>query len=65
MGGQIIVERRLWVDADADATMIDGRKDSEKSDWGVRDDWYASVMWYDWEKEGGVREHIDKLMARR
>lgn len=43
----------------------EGRQDSERSDWGVRDDWYASVMWYEWEGEGGVREHIDTLMARR
>jgi hypothetical protein len=30
----------------------------------VRDNWFASVTWYDWE-EGGVREHVDKLMARQ
>lgn len=29
----------------------------------VRNDWYSSVTWYEW--EDGVREHVDKLMARR
>jgi hypothetical protein len=28
-----------------------------------RDNWYASVLWDEW--ENGVRAHIDKLMARR
>jgi hypothetical protein len=28
-----------------------------------RDTWMASTTWQEW--EGGVREHVDKLMARR
>lgn len=44
------------------ANDIDGRQDSERADWGVRDDWYASVMWYEWEER--VRAHVDSLMAR-
>lgn len=28
----------------------------------VRDTFMASVTWYEW--EAGVREHVDKLMAR-
>jgi hypothetical protein len=29
----------------------------------VRDNWFSSVTWEDW--EAGVREHVDKLMARK
>lgn len=28
-----------------------------------RDSWLASITWQDW--EGGVKEHIDRLMARK
>ncbi|ORX37319.1 acyl-CoA N-acyltransferase [Kockovaella imperatae] len=38
-----------------------GRPPHEKNQ--ARDSWLASVIWEEW--EGGVREHIDKLMARR
>ncbi|WRT67896.1 uncharacterized protein IL334_004870 [Kwoniella shivajii] len=41
----------------------DGRQDVRQSDGQVRDDWYSSVTWYEW--ESGVRDHIDRLMARR
>ncbi|WVW84805.1 hypothetical protein I302_106840 [Kwoniella bestiolae CBS 10118] len=41
----------------------EGRQDVRQSDGQVRDDWYASVTWYEW--EGGVREHVDRLMNRQ
>ncbi|WWC70875.1 uncharacterized protein I206_104827 [Kwoniella pini CBS 10737] len=41
----------------------DGRPDVRQSDGKVRDDWYASVTWYEWEES--VRDHIDKLMNRQ
>ncbi|ORY25917.1 hypothetical protein BCR39DRAFT_542512 [Naematelia encephala] len=40
----------------------DGRE-GEKQDLKSRDSWLASVIWTEW--EGGVRDHVDKLMARR
>ncbi|OCF37015.1 hypothetical protein I317_02662 [Kwoniella heveanensis CBS 569] len=41
----------------------EGRQGVRNADHQVRDDWYSSVTWYEWEES--VREHIDKLMARR
>ncbi|WVR05823.1 hypothetical protein IAU60_002848 [Kwoniella sp. DSM 27419] len=40
-----------------------GRKGDAQEENMSRDSWLASVTWYDW--EGGVREHVDQLMARR
>ncbi|RSH91034.1 hypothetical protein EHS25_010210 [Saitozyma podzolica] len=40
-----------------------GRVDSYNPEGPRRDNWYASVLWDEW--ENGVRAHIDKLMARR
>ncbi|WWC62707.1 uncharacterized protein I303_105304 [Kwoniella dejecticola CBS 10117] len=40
-----------------------GRQDVRQSDGQVRDDWYASVTWYEWEE--GVRDHVDGLMSRQ
>jgi hypothetical protein len=40
-----------------------GRVDSYNSEGPRRDNWYASVLWDEW--ENGVRERIDNLMARR
>ena len=45
------------------ADHIEGRKGTYNEDHIVRDNWWASVTWEDW--DGGVREHIDRLMARR
>ncbi|WVQ85463.1 hypothetical protein IAT38_007628 [Cryptococcus sp. DSM 104549] len=42
-----------------------GRKGDYKEDCMSRDSWLGSISWDQWEGEGGVREHIDKLMARR
>ncbi|WVQ73130.1 hypothetical protein IAR50_002694 [Cryptococcus sp. DSM 104548] len=41
----------------------DGRPGVRFSECPVRNDWYSSLTWYEWE-EGG-REHVDALMARR
>ncbi|WVO18989.1 uncharacterized protein IAS62_000265 [Cryptococcus decagattii] len=41
----------------------DGRQDVRQAECMVRNDWYSSVTWYEWEE--GVREHVDKLMAGR
>jgi len=41
----------------------EGRQGTYNEDHMVRDNWWASVTWEDW--EGGVREHVDRLMARR
>ncbi|WVQ83021.1 hypothetical protein IAT38_005159 [Cryptococcus sp. DSM 104549] len=41
----------------------DGRPNVRQADCPVRDDWYSSVTWYEWEE--GVRDHVDALMARR
>ncbi|GMK57360.1 hypothetical protein CspeluHIS016_0401940 [Cutaneotrichosporon spelunceum] len=40
-----------------------GRPGVRRADCMQRDTWMASVTWQDW--EGGVREHVDKLMTRR
>ncbi|WVN85148.1 uncharacterized protein L203_100291 [Cryptococcus depauperatus CBS 7841] len=40
----------------------DGRPGVRQAECPVRDDWYSSVTWYEWEE--GIREHVDKLMAR-
>jgi len=45
------------------AEQEEGRQGTYNADHMVRDNWWASVTWEDW--EGGVREHIDRLMARR
>lgn len=42
--------------------MIAGRK-GDREDHPSRDTWVASVYWEEW--ENGVKEHIDKLIARR
>lgn len=47
---------RAWADRSA------GRQGVEKSECMVRDTFMASVTWYEWEE--GVRDHVDKLMAR-
>jgi hypothetical protein len=39
-----------------------GRQGVEGEERMVRDNWFSSVTWDEW--EGGVREHVDKLMAR-
>ncbi|WVQ97194.1 hypothetical protein IAU59_004304 [Kwoniella sp. CBS 9459] len=41
-----------------------GRKGDYREDCDSRDSWLACITWQDWEN-GGAREHIDKLMARR
>ncbi|WVQ65663.1 uncharacterized protein L199_003841 [Kwoniella botswanensis] len=41
----------------------EGRQDVRQSDGQVRDDWYASVTWYEWEER--VRKHVDRLMNRQ
>lgn len=40
-----------------------GRKGDAFENGMQRDNWFASVIFEDW--ENGVREHVDKLMARR
>ncbi|WWD17961.1 hypothetical protein CI109_102406 [Kwoniella shandongensis] len=40
-----------------------GRKGDYLEDQMTRDSWLASISWDQW--EGGAREHIDKLMARK
>ncbi|WWC86175.1 uncharacterized protein L201_001048 [Kwoniella dendrophila CBS 6074] len=40
-----------------------GRKGDRFEDQMTRDSWLASISWDQW--EGGVRDHVDKLMARR
>jgi len=40
-----------------------GRKGDSHENCASRDNWYSSVIWEDW--EGGVRDHVDRLMARR
>jgi hypothetical protein len=42
--------------------VLAGRKDVEKQGM-VRDNWFSSVTWEEW--EDSVRDHVDKLMARR
>ncbi|WVR06447.1 hypothetical protein IAU60_003478 [Kwoniella sp. DSM 27419] len=41
----------------------EGRQNVRQAEGQVRDDWFASVTWYEWEER--VRDHVDKLMARR
>ncbi|KAK4687051.1 hypothetical protein P7C73_g3067, partial [Tremellales sp. Uapishka_1] len=41
----------------------EGRKGEQDEKQMTRDTWVASIQWEEW--EGGVREHVDKLMARR
>ncbi len=41
----------------------EGRPGVRGADRMQRDTWMASTTWQEW--EGGVREHVDKLMARR
>jgi len=43
--------------------MIAGRKGDAFENGMQRDNWFASVIFEDW--ENGVRAHIDKLMARK
>lgn len=43
--------------------MIAGRKGDAFANGMQRDNWFASVIFEDW--ENGVRAHIDKLMARK
>lgn len=43
--------------------LVAGRQGVRNADCMVRDNWYASVTWDEWEE--GVRDHIDQLMARR
>ncbi|WWC66433.1 uncharacterized protein I206_100335 [Kwoniella pini CBS 10737] len=40
-----------------------GRKGDYQEDQMTRDSWLASIGWDQWEE--GIREHVDKLMARR
>ncbi|KAK8865855.1 hypothetical protein IAR55_001003 [Kwoniella newhampshirensis] len=40
-----------------------GRKGDYLEDQMTRDSWLASISWDQW--EGGVRDHVDKLMARK
>ncbi|CAD6563945.1 MAG: hypothetical protein TREMPRED_002388 [Tremellales sp. Tagirdzhanova-0007] len=40
-----------------------GRKGDAQEEGMSRDNWYASVIWEEW--QAGVREHVDELMARR
>lgn len=40
-----------------------GRKGDRYENQMQRDNWYAAVTFEDW--ENGVRDHVDKLMARR
>lgn len=47
----------------ADKDWSDGRPDVRQAECMVRNDWYSSVTWYEWEER--VREHVDKLMAGR
>jgi hypothetical protein len=51
----------MWRKTLADSTA--GRPGTEREDGMARDNWWGSVIWEEW--EGGVRDHIDKLMARR
>lgn len=44
------------------ADRTEGRQGVENAQCMVRDTFMASVTWYEWEE--GVREHVDKLMAR-
>jgi hypothetical protein len=42
---------------------IAGRKGDRYDNQMQRDNWYAAVTFEDW--ENGVRDHVDKLIARR
>ncbi|WVQ85462.1 hypothetical protein IAT38_007627 [Cryptococcus sp. DSM 104549] len=42
-----------------------GRPGDYREECQTRDSWLAAVSWDQWEAEGGVREHVDKLMARQ
>lgn len=48
---------------DASSNPTAGRKGTYNEDHMVRDNWWASVTFEDW--DAGVRDHIDRLMARR
>lgn len=39
-----------------------GRPGTDRADWPARDNWWASVIWEEW--DDGVRDHVDQLMAR-
>ncbi|ORY25657.1 acyl-CoA N-acyltransferase [Naematelia encephala] len=57
------VLRAQWVIPAGKEGARPGRQGVQKADCPVRDNWWAAMTWEDW--EGGVREHIDKLMSRR
>jgi hypothetical protein len=42
--------------------VVAGRK-GDREDCPSRDTFISSVYWEEW--DGGVREHVDKLMARK
>ena len=43
--------------------MAAGRKGTKWEARMVRDSWVASVTWEEWETQ--VRDHVDRLMARK
>jgi RimJ/RimL family protein N-acetyltransferase len=48
----------------AKVMVLDGRP-GPMEELKSRDSWLACVTWEDWEDAGGVRKHVDELMARR
>ncbi|WVQ83045.1 hypothetical protein IAT38_005183 [Cryptococcus sp. DSM 104549] len=55
--------RSLRVPADGKNGTRPGRKGDLRENCASADSWWSSVIWEEW--EGGVREHVDRLMARK
>ncbi len=46
-----------------DKLILGGRKGVKFEDGESRDNWFASIIWTEWEES--VKDHIDTLMARQ